>query len=307
MSPFSSRTRAVPPPPPFPVSVALRPLHSRLRVASLLPPRRRTARRHRPRCPTADTTPEIPPFHPAVRPLLRPLVLTVYAVWVLFLLFLRSPTPPTPATSCATRRSPAPARSATTGSRSASAGQAAGTLTIADNGIGMDRAGADRQPRHHRPLGHRAFLDRLAEAKDGARPDRPVRRRLLLGVHGRRPHRGDEPRPRRLGGLRLALVGRQGFEIAQASAGARARAARHRDRAASEGGRQALSWSLRDRAHRAHLLRPHPVPDRARRQGRRAAPDQRRARSGSGRKSELKAEDYKQAYRTLAGASTSRR
>ena len=57
------------------------------------------------------------------------------------------------------------------------------------------------------------------------------------------------------------------------------------------------------RAHRAHLFRPHPVPDRAgRRQGRR--PRQINAASALWQrpKSELKPEDYTQAYRSIAGA-----
>ena len=69
--------------------------------------------------------------------------------------------------------------------------------------------------------------------------------------------------------------GGSGFEIAPAERGGRrARHARHRDRPAPERGRGEISRDLRDRAHRPRLFRPHPVPDRARAGGGRAAPDQ---------------------------------
>ena len=70
-------------------------------------------------------------------------------------------------------------------------------------------AGADRQSRNRRPLGDA----RLREPPEGGagrrRADRPVRRRVLFGLHGGRPHRGDQP-PRRLErGLGVELIGRR--------------------------------------------------------------------------------------------------
>ena len=82
-------------------------------------------------------------------------------------------------------------------------------------------AGADRQSRHRRPLGH-ARVHRAARRGQGRRrAHRPVRRRLLFGLHGRRPHRGDEPpgRARARPGSG-APSGGAGFEIGPADASA---------------------------------------------------------------------------------------
>ena len=77
---------------------------------------------------------------------------------------------------------------------------AARTITVSDNGIGMSRAGGDRAHRHHRQVGHARVLPAAhRRPRQGRAPDRPVRRRLLLGVHRRRPRdAGDAARrPRR--------------------------------------------------------------------------------------------------------------
>lgn len=76
--------------------------------------------------------------------------------------------------------------------------KAARTLTISDPGIGMSKAELAQHLGHHRPLGH-AGLHPLAGPGAGhgeAQPDRPVRRRLLLGLHGGGAGRGHLP-PRR--------------------------------------------------------------------------------------------------------------
>ena len=66
--------------------------------------------------------------------------------------------------------------------------------------------GPGREPGHHRPLGHRP-VPRAALGRAGPRPeaDRPVRRRLLLGVHGGRPGRRADPQGRRGAGLAVGL------------------------------------------------------------------------------------------------------
>ncbi len=77
----------------------------------------------------------------------------------------------------------------------------AGTITIADNGIGVVEAGGDRQHRHDRPVGHRGVPARdVRRQARRHRADRPVRRRLLLGVHRRRPGDADHPARRAAGG-----------------------------------------------------------------------------------------------------------
>ena len=184
-------------------------------------------------------------------------------------------------TSCATRRSPsprcwrAPGRSRSASRRTPSAG----TLTIADTGIGMDRQELIDNLGTIARSGTKAFINRLAEAKDGTRPDRPVRRRLLFGLHGGRPHRGDEPR---------AGTTKRGCGARRAARASRwRRPARSRPSRVPRGTEVVLHLKddakhylepLRDRAHRAHLLRPHPLPHRAGRRQGRAAPDQRRQR-----------------------------
>ena len=64
------------------------------------------------------------------------------------------------------------------------------TLTVHDNGIGMTPAGDRRQPRHHRALGHPRVPPGRPGGQGGrrARADRPVRRGLLLELHGGRSH-----------------------------------------------------------------------------------------------------------------------
>ena len=140
--------------------------------------------------------------------------------------------------------------------------------------------GAYRQPRHRRALGHQGLPQGPEGGQGRARPDRPVRRRLLLGLHGGRPHHRDQHARRRVGELGVDVVGRRGLRdgAGQRRAG-EPRAARHRDRPAPEGRRGALSAAVRAGARDPHLLRSHPLPHRAfGRQGRGAA-DQRRQRA----------------------------
>ncbi len=96
--------------------------------------------------------------------------------------------------------------------------------------------GAHRQSRHHRALGHRRLRQGpVGRRQAGHGADRPVRRRLLFRLHGRRRGRGAVAQGGRGRGLALGL-GRQGR--IHRGAGREGRA-RHRDHPASaRGGRR---------------------------------------------------------------------
>ena len=182
--------------------------------------------------------------------------------------------------------------------------KAAGTLTIADNGIGMDRAGADRQSRHHRPLGHQGLPEGPGRGQGRRRPDRPVRRRLLCRLHGRRPHRGDQP-PRRLErGLGVDLVRRRRASRSRRRATSRPSACRAAPRSVlhlKEDAKRYLEPFELERMVRTysdHILFPIELVDEKgeARQVNAASALWQRA------KSEVKPEDYTQAYRSIAMA-----
>ena len=62
-------------------------------------------------------------------------------------------------------------------------------LTVSDNGVGMGRDELVSALGTIANSGTRAFLDKVGgekQGRPGPRADRPVRRRLLFGVHGRR-------------------------------------------------------------------------------------------------------------------------
>ena len=87
--------------------------------------------------------------------------------------------------------------------------------------------------------------DRGCEGRRGRAADRPVRRRVLLGVHGGRAGRGaSRAGPARTKRWRWSSDGQGSFTIAppRPRGGARARHARH---AASDGGRQGLRRARR--------------------------------------------------------------
>ena len=84
-------------------------------------------------------------------------------------------------------------------------------LTVEDNGIGMSRDEMVEALGTIARSGTKAFMDRI-EAAQGGRgraAHRPVRRRLLLGLHGRGPGRGRLAPGRQRRGLAL-VVRRQG-------------------------------------------------------------------------------------------------
>ena len=121
-----------------------------------------------------------------------------------------------------------------------------------------DRHGPCRprgQSRHHRPVRHARVrpVTRERQARGTAEPDRPVRRRLLLGVHGRGPGRGDVPRGGVGRGLGLGVRGPRRLYVGAGSAGRGG----HHDRHADEGGRGRVSRALQAGDHRPQMGRPH--------------------------------------------------
>ena len=95
--------------------------------------------------------------------------------------------------------------------------------------------GADRQPRHHRALGHASLHEPSRRGQGRHRAHRPVRRRLLFRLHGRGPDRGDEPPGGVERGMGVALVGQRRLRGGSRQQGAgRPRAPRHRGRAPPE-------------------------------------------------------------------------
>ena len=148
--------------------------------------------------------------------------------------------------------------------------------------------GAGREPRHDRPLrAPAAFLERaLRRAGPGPQADRPVRRRLLFGLHGRRPGRGAEPQGRRGAGL---AVGVRRPQRLHGRGGGRGGAARHRGDPAPEGATprsSSTAWRIRQivRTYSDHIgvpimLEHRPQGRRHQDQPRRAAADQRGQRA----------------------------
>ena len=175
-------------------------------------------------------------------------------------------------------------------------------LTVEDNGIGMSRDEMVEALGTIARSGTKAFMERI-EAQQGRRkrhPDRPVRRRLLLGLHGRRQGRRRLAPRRQRRGLAL-VVRRQGHLHGRARRRRRSAGPRHPRHAASDGGRQGLHRALQDRAHRQGQFRPRPGADRRSwKSPARSPPNSPTARrSGPSRESEIKPEEYTDFYRNF--------
>ena len=128
---------------------------------------------------------------------------------------------------------------------------------------------AGRESRHHRALGYPGFHGPVVGRQgrqgkgrqDGRRhgADRPVRRRLLFGLHGRRHRRGDQP-PRRLG-CRLEMdLGRQGRVHHRRG---RTRDQRHHRHPPHQQGGSRVPRGSAHRQHRQDLFRPRRSADPA--------------------------------------------
>jgi molecular chaperone HtpG len=82
------------------------------------------------------------------------------------------------------------------------------TLTISDNGLGMNKQDLMENLGTIAQSGTKAFLEKLKESQDGQRPHRPVRRRFLFGLHGSRYGDCRHPQSRRKTGIQMGIVRR---------------------------------------------------------------------------------------------------
>ena len=136
------------------------------------------------------------------------------------------------------------------------------TLTVWDNGIGMSREEVVAEHRHHRPLRHARVPPGACgtRRRSGSRADRPVRRGLLLELHGGRAHRARHAQGRRGDGHALGVDGRR------LPAGRRRAvdAGHHRHAAPQAQGRRGRAARLHRRArparHRPEVLGLRGVP-----------------------------------------------
>ena len=152
--------------------------------------------------------------------------------------------------------------------------------------------------------GTRAFIEQPRGRQGGRRADRPVRRRFLFGLHGGGPHRGDQP-PRRLG-RGLGLARRRANPVSRSAPPSEEQAQRvprgteiilH----LKEDAKKYLeSYDIQRivKTYSDHILFPIELA------GKEGEPHQINTASAIWQrpKSELKPEDYTQAYRSITGA-----
>src|ERR1700739_1136728 len=222
---------------------------------------------------TAEPTVETQPFQAEVSELLHLMVHSVYSETDIFLRELIS----NASDACDKLRYEAISRPELIGDGEAPniriiPDKKAGTLAVADTGIGMERQELIDNLGTIARSGTRAFVAKLAEAKDGTG---------LIGQFGVGFYSAFMVAERivvtsrRAGASEVwtwSSSGGAGFEVAPASGEARAPAGRgNGDLLESKKKSRKLSGNLRDRAHCRCLFRQHPVPDPARSRGRRAA------------------------------------
>ncbi len=177
-----------------------------------------------------------------------------------------------------------------------------------------ERGRPDRQPRHHRALRHQELpFPALRRRTKGLQPHRPVRRRLLLRLHGRGQHRSRLPQSRRRAGVPLDLATARPASTSPR----RARRRRHHRPPPPQRRGQAVRQRLAPAGDRQEVLQPHRLPHlphlrqdpsgtpKRKKSDKIRTTEQVNAASALWRrsKSELTDDDYKELYKSISGDS----